>query len=1289
MATRRTVDLLPEIFRTDVNRQFLGATLDQLTQEPNLKRTQGYVGRRYGPGVNPADNYVVEPTAVRTDYQLEPGVAFLKPETNIVLDAITYPGIIDALNLQGAQTTRQDVLFESESYSWDPFCDFDKFTNYSQYYWLAQGPDSVDIFSTDVATTDSWDVNRNALDYTFSDIAGKNPTITLVRGGNYTFNVNQVGHNFWIQAAPGIAGTMPGQPNISSRDVLGVINNGEEQGTVSFNVPTSNAQNFYYNLPIFGVVDLVTGLLYTQLNGVSVNAFLAANPQGIDGIIDLDGRTVIFSNTVGTPANLYNVWQIQYDYTDPLTPVIQLNNVLTVSNLTKCNIGFGDTNAGTQWYKNASGYFQQVPLLTAVLDTLYYQDSTNPALFGRIKLINQGDDQTINIDEIIGAQNYTSPNGVVFTNGLKVQIRGASNPPEFQNLEYYVEGVGTGPGIDSRVGFIDGEAYYGAYHVHQGQKMTGAVHTDTFHQFIYDTVAESLLNNGAGGPAGAPLSTVGVPGASIGNGIKLLPVTNFVTPETYTKSESIPYDFTSYDSTPYDGSLNAPITQDYITINRASQDRNAWSRSNRWFHVDVIRATAEYNNQDLFVDNTLRAKRPIIEFRANLNLYNFGTQGKQAVNIVDFETIDAFSLINGQISYSTDGYNLIDGSRIIFAADIDPNVRNNIWKVEFITTTPGSTPVINLIPTVDSDVLVDQTVVALSGNTQQGKSYWFDGINWILAQQKTRVNQPPLFDVFDSNGISFSNLAVYPSSTFNGSRLFGYATGATSTVDIYLGFPLRYLNINNVGDIVFENFLYTDTFLYVRDNISQTESISRGFARQYIDRTRFSNLIGWQTSAALTRSCQIFRFVYNGTPLVADIAADTTSIYEPVQLFIEGLYVDTNNYTYAVDSDSTTIIIPSTIANGTVIEVEIISNQTSAVGYYQVPLNLSNNPLNENSNIFTLGTIRTHYESIGQNLRGIKGPVIGANNTRDLGDIVRFGELIVQHSAPLALTGTFLRQQQYELFNAIEFNSREYNKYKALLLDLAANGDFVNQTPTEVLDAVLQEITLGRSDISPFYWSDMLPSGEEYETRTTTYTVISTPVFDLSTTYDYTSSNYKGLLVYLNGRLLTRTYEYIVSVDAPLLTITVPLVAGDVITIREYPATYGSYVPNTPTKLGLYPAFEPRIFLDNTYVNPTVVIQGHDGSITVAFEDFRDEILLEFETRIFNNLKIVSDIPLQLVDVLPGQFRTTGYTLEEINNILGKDFLSWAQASTIYTDYNNLIYDSLRNLTKKKNPQRV
>ena len=1316
MATRRTVDLLPEIFRTQTNKQFLGATLDQLTQEPNFKRTQGYVGRRVGSGVNPADSYVNEPTAVRSDYQLEPGVVFLKPDTSTVFDAITYPGMIDALALNGAATTRQDALFQSEYYAWDPFCDLDKFTNYSQYYWLPQGPDSVDVFGTSVALTDAWEITRGETGYTFSDLAGNNPVLTLVRGGNYEFVVNQPGFNFYIQAAAGVNGVMPATPNISSRDVLGVVNNGEEQGTVTFNVPLKTAQDFYYGLMNIGTVDLVTDLKYNQLNNVYVSEFLSQYPDGIDGITNLDGRTVIFTNTtddatdggwqvttqfdplprdnadngmvgsfdtttfdqttdITSQAQRYSIWQIQYIYDLAGNAFMQVSSVQTVANLSKFKINFGTVFASTQWYKDAEGYFETIPLLTAVLDDLFYQDSVNPALFGRIKLVDPGDELYIRVDDIVGSKNYTSPNGVVFTNGLKVQFRGLVEPAQFQNLEYYVEGVGTGPGLAARVGFVDGEAYFGAFHVHQGQKMTGSIHTSSFHQYIYDTVEESVLNTGAGGPAGAPLPQVPVAGVNQGNGIKLLPVTNFVTPETYTRSASIPYDSTSYDSEPYDSSLNAPTIQDYLTINRAGKDLNAWTRSNRWFHIDVIRATAVYNNQVQVIDNDRRARRPIIEFRANLDLYNFGTQGKQPVNIVDFAETDALSNINGQLGYGIDGYNLVTGSRVIFAADLDAQVRNKIYVVEFIDPDNSGTFVIDLVQDTNAIALSNQTVVSLSGNTQQGKSFWFNGVNWQSAQEKIDVNQAPLFDVFDADGVSFGNLLAYPSTTFGGSKLFGYALGDTQITDEILGFSLKFLNINNVGDIVFENYLYTDSFIYVNNNVSFKQSVGSGYVHQYLDRITFGNFIGWQTAADSSRSRQVFRFDYTGAPLQLDVPVDTDTVFSPLQIFVEGQFIDSANYVYEVVGNATIITILQSVdfpvLPGAVIEVQAFSKVASSTGFYQVPLNLESNPLNENSPSFTLGTIRTHYQTIGQNLRNIQGPVVGANNSRDLGNILQYGDLIIQNSAPVALTGVFLREKQFELFSAMEFCSKEYSKYKAQLLNSAANGDFENLTPTQILDTVMQEFSIERSNINPFYWTDMLPAGETYTEKSETYSFISTPTFDTFQTYNFTSSNYLGLLVYLNGILLTIDYDYTVAVDAPTLTITVPLAVGDVITIREYSSTYGSYVPNTPTKLGLYPAYRPEIYVDNTYTTPRTVIRGHDGSIILSFSDYRDQVLLEFEKRIFNNLKIKSTIPLLSSDVVPGQFRTTDYSLQQVNNILGEDFLAWVGWNKLdYTEQN-------------------
>ena len=1373
MARTRSVDFLPEIFQTSTNKQVLSATLDQLIQEPQLKKIQGFVGRRVGPGVNPNDRYVSEQTATRANYQLEPGVIKVDSmDSRKVVDAITYPGITDALALQGGITTNADRLYTSEYYSWDPFIDFDKYVNYAQYYWLPGGPDTVDVFSGSVPTTDNFVVTRANGVYTFSGVTGTDPTLTLVRGGSYTFQVAQntndtinfrvsnqgtsawvidyvnnpsltlvrgntytftmvptaplpfyiktqqtlginnlynngvtnngsatgtitfvvpqdapdvlyynnptqmnmqgvfniinatpgTGPNFWIQTSPGVNGRVPSTPNISSRlgPVNGVTNNGIDLGTITFDVPLSTAQDFYYTLPYItinnGRVDLICGLQFDQLNNVSVEQFLAQFPTGIDGITNLNGRTLVFTETntdpesggwlinspydplTGNPDNnglpgsydslVYDqttpitnvdtqrsVWQVNYGGDPAVGQYIQLTSIYDVPDLYKFNIQFGNEYSNTGWYKDANGTFQQIPLLAAVRNTLYYQDGIDPNIFGEINLIDQSDVNALNISSILGKKTYTSPNGVVFTNGLKVEFIGEVNPASYQGNSYYVEGVGTA--------------------------------------------------------------------------IQLLPVTDYVTPETYTQSTSVPYDSTRYDVGNYDASLNQPVQPNYLTINRASADLNAWTRSNRWFHISVIEQSANYNNSVLIVDNAARARRPILEYRAGTKLFNFGTKGKQPIDIIDLSTTDALSIVNGSTGFGIDGYQLISGSRVIFAADTDPNVRSQIYVVEFIITNTNAEdstivdiPVINLVPATDGSILVDNTVVSLSGNTLQGVSFWFDGVDWIESQQKTTPNQAPLFEVYDANGISFSNPVAYPSSNFKGCKLFSYATSDNSN-DPVLGFPIRYLSLSNIGDIVFDNNLYTDTFIYTVDSVSYTENVSIGSVREYQDRVAYTRELGWQTAAVPSRARQQFRFSYDGMPLQLDVAALPNDVIPSIQLYVGSQFQDPYKYSIATTTDSTTITFSQATYNdgtafafGDIIEVAVLSNQASKVSFYQVPINLENNPLNVNSPYFTLGTARSHYESICQNLLDLEGPINGNNNTRDLGNIIPYGTNAVQNSAPMTLAGYFMRSAQYNIFESLSYNSREYEQYKAQLLSAAVTNDYTNYTIPDTLTAIVTYLVAGRTPNNPFYWSDMLPANPVNTTSTTTYTAISTTTFNLNTTYNFTSSNYQSVLVYVNDVILQLGYDYVVSAEGPTLTITIPLQVGDVITIKEYATTYGTFVPNTPTKLGLYPAFQPRIYPDYTYVNstpenPTLIIQGHDGSKTVAFGDFRDQLLLEFETRIFNNLKIKSEVPLSVVDVTPGQFRTTDYSLSEINQILSPSFLNWLGWNKLtYADQN-------------------
>ena len=232
MSHIRTLSFLPEIFQTATNSQFLRATLDQLVNPPETERLQGYIGSKFGYGVNADDNYVIEPSKVRTDYQLDPGVVFLKTNESTAQDFITYPGIIDALSTEGSVTKDNNKLFTSEFYSWDSFSNLDKLINFNQYYWIPEGPPAVTVASGTIFSETDYTVVPGASGYsisTSSNAGATNPTLSLLRGGTYRFAINQ-STQFWIQGVPGVTGL---DGNENTRNILGVNNNGASTGYVT------------------------------------------------------------------------------------------------------------------------------------------------------------------------------------------------------------------------------------------------------------------------------------------------------------------------------------------------------------------------------------------------------------------------------------------------------------------------------------------------------------------------------------------------------------------------------------------------------------------------------------------------------------------------------------------------------------------------------------------------------------------------------------------------------------------------------------------------------------------------------------------------------------------------------------------------------------------------------------------------------------------------------------------------------------------------------------------------
>ena len=1430
MATRiRTLNFLPEIFKTTTNSQFLQATLDQIVAQPNTKKIEGYVGSKFGYGINAKDYYVTEPTKVRTDYQLDPGVIFTKTNTNTAQDFISYPGIIDALTLQGGITNNNNRLFESQFYSWDSFTNLDKIINFNQYYWLPDGPERVTVSNETVFNSSVYTVTDAANGYVIApegQSGTTNPSLTLLRGGTYLFTVNQTSQ-FWIQGAPGVTGYSPTQPNLQTRDVLGVSNNGAEQGVVTFTVPSKNAQE-EYNLPGNNTVDVVSSMPFNEVNGARVSDI-----GGIDTITSLEGLTLMFYNT-GVPneqgfiskfydTTLYDqndpalsdnfgdfeggyytdVSATFYTITyvgDPLDPTIRLVDSSLIPTNEKITVLYGTQWISRNFFRNVVGTITVIPFLSAELDTLYYQDGTSSNKVGVIKIIDSNVTNTLNIEQdILGKAQYTANPGavneVVFTNGLKVVFSGEIYPSSYENIPYYVEGVGTA--------------------------------------------------------------------------IELIPVSELIAPELFTEGTYIPYDTTPYDVGNYDSTLYVPVTQDYITVARNSIDMNAWSRSNRWFHIDVINATALYNNNPDLITNYAtpenKAKRPIIEFYPNLRMFNSGVIGKAPVDFVDFRTTDAMSQVAGQYNYypdmaaytnyattinavtgpsslsgitttvggvntvnctsttglfvndvivfagslgnivggttyyiqsivdathftistekngdvfaqtsasgattatitpqstiltvastnlfgslavgqyitdstnilptnsyitafsgtstisitvswngdytfgsttvasiatadtSVDNYSLFDGARIIFAADNSVNVRNKIYISRF-SSIDGGTPVITLTEADDGLVLADDQTVAFRGYNYQGKDFYFDGSNWIAAQQKSNVNQPPKFDIFDSNGISLGNPDYYIGTSFMGSTLFSYGIGS-GIDDTILGFPLRYSSVDNVGDISFDVSLNSDTFDYVQGTSPITENVNVGYVYHYTSRTSFVRQLGWQTAVSPSIQYQVFDFDYLASSPTSTFTCDVPMVdtastnWPTIQVYINNVFQ--TDYTVQVNDSTTTVTMTVGSLVDTVVQVLVLSDSVSPTAYYQIPINLNNNPLNADVTSVNVGDIRGQYQSMFYNNPTSSGDVFGPNNFRDCGNLVPYGNKIIQNSASLVLPGTFLRKQNQNLFDALMYNSQRYITFKTLLVDTVNNTDYsIYQSPSVILDDALDQITTSKTDSESFFWSDMLPSKAAYISNTYSFAnSLDVSIYPLSKIYDFTKANYNGVLVYLTRTTdgvtsvtqLLRNIDYVVSSDAPSLTIDTDLLPGDQIEIKEYNQTYGSYVPNTPTKLGLYPATVPTVILDSDYLQPTYFILGHDGSynklygtyntLTGQLEDFRDQVLLEYEKRVFNNLKLSNVIPIQAYEVLPGFFRNTDYSYNEILEIYSSGFLNWVGQNRV--EYKRQIY---------------
>ena len=128
--TRNVVGLLPSIFRTNVNTQFLNSTLEQLMTSGSLQAINSYIGSSKI-GMSVTDRYV---DSVSKN-QFAPGV-INRDSSNNITGTLTYDDMLNALKFNDAQVEQPNRALNESGYTLDLPINYDMFVNFHRYFWL-------------------------------------------------------------------------------------------------------------------------------------------------------------------------------------------------------------------------------------------------------------------------------------------------------------------------------------------------------------------------------------------------------------------------------------------------------------------------------------------------------------------------------------------------------------------------------------------------------------------------------------------------------------------------------------------------------------------------------------------------------------------------------------------------------------------------------------------------------------------------------------------------------------------------------------------------------------------------------------------------------------------------------------------------------------------------------------------------------------------------------------------------------------------------------------------------
>lgn len=513
-----------------------------------------------------------------------------------------------------------------------------------------------------------------------------------------------------------------------------------------------------------------------------------------------------------------------------------------------------------------------------------------------------------------------------------------------------------------------------------------------------------------------------------------------------------------------------PSSGDYITIQRGSLNRNAWSRTNKWYHINTIKTVVAITGFP-FPQSATRALRPIIQFNADLTLYKSGTQFNSEIEYgYRNYTIDGtpIRLIDFQGQYlsilnSTYSMNLSNGDLVCFFNDdteIDVNVfpwdtfdfDTNLWdevdftatvsrfifevvvddsgKVSFAPHTSWFTPV------QEGDIVIVKED-GPGDSAQSGETWYFENNVWQKAfNDKISLNQPPLFQLYDHDGVPLDDETKYSDSSFRGNKIFSYKVNPEpgATVDPVLKFPIVYSGFGQASDIIFQNNLIVDRYVYGLQRLpidgyyyykETNDPILKNAWNLYepcdcddiippppvncidVSKQRVIDkyVVGYGTLYQFKLS--VTPYGYPTTPDLI-VSVNGVEVKNSTEQTNGYTFVEINNRIYVDLTDYLTVLLTNAQTVEPVVEIQTYTHallDPSETGYSSIPQQLEANPNQEEVSELSGSDLIEHFVSIIGGQINFSGTAFGGpNNYRDTRKNQSIGQKILQNTTPLLKT---------------------------------------------------------------------------------------------------------------------------------------------------------------------------------------------------------------------------------------------------------------------------------------------